>query len=143
MNLRVIAYIASVTISLVLIGPANAVGENGDIGFEPHCSNASLDGHFGFYRAGSTPVGTLASIGLIRYDGHGNFVVNQNISKNGAYQFDIEFNGTYQVNADCTGAAFLDGAEFARIVVTERGHSFYMFSESAGNAVYGVGQRVD
>ncbi len=111
--------------------------------FSNHCGNVSLAGSFGFYRSGSTPAGTLASIGLLRFDGHGNFSVSQQISKNGAFQYDVTFDGTYQINADCTGAAFLDGAEFARLVVTDRGHGFYLFSESTGNAVYGVGRRLD
>lgn len=106
------------------------------------CSNASLRGAFGFYRAGSTPAGTLASIGLARFDGRGTFSVTQNISKNGAFQFDVQLDGTYLINPDCTGAAFLDGVEFARLIVTRAGLGFYIFSESAGNAVYGVGQAI-
>jgi hypothetical protein len=32
--------------------------------------------------------------------------------------------------------------EIARIVVTDRGAGLYLFSESAGNAVYGVGRKI-
>lgn len=106
------------------------------------CSNASLRGNFGFYRAGTTPTGELASLGLIAYDGHGNFAVTQSTSKAGNYSFDVTFAGTYAIDTDCTGAAFLDGVEFARLVVTDGGSGIYMFSESAGNAVYGVGRKI-
>src|SRR5271154_2256020 len=103
MNIGLKASIAFGAASLLAIGQASADPGNTDPAFGIHCSNASLDGHFGFYRAGSTPAGTLASVGLIQFDGHGNFTATQNISKDGAYQFDVDFNGTYQVNADCTG----------------------------------------
>ena len=113
----------------------------------PHdlvCSNASLIGSYGFYRTGSTPVGPLAALGSLRFDGAGSVTGSQSISRNGAFQFDVPVIGLYVINADCTGK-FLgpDGVtEIARVVVTDRGNGIYIFSESAGNAVYGVGRRI-
>lgn len=109
-----------------------------------YCSNATLHGSYGFYRAGGTPLGTLAAIGLIIFDGNGGDTGTQSISKGGNYDFDIDFGPgqTYVVNADCTGRGFrADGIEFFRLVVLDGGQGFYIFSESAGNAVYGVGRR--
>jgi hypothetical protein len=38
---------------------------------------------------------------------------------------------------------FLDtGIEVARVVVVDGGNEIYLFSESAGNAVYGVGKKI-
>jgi hypothetical protein len=128
--------------ALASVGIA-AAGELAAPALARHCSNASLAGSFGFYRTGTTPTGGLASIGIIHYDGHGNFTATQNISKAGAYQYDVELAGTYQVNPDCSGAAFLDGSEFARLVLIDHGDGFYMFSESTGNAVYGAARRID
>src|SRR5205809_614348 len=53
------------------------------------CSNASLKGSFGFYRAGSTSAGPLAALGILHFDGKGSVSGSQNISRNGAFQFDI------------------------------------------------------
>ena len=49
------------------------------------------------------------------------------------------------MNEDCTGTFIApDGiTEIARIVVTSRGEGLYLFSESNGNAVYGVGRKID
>jgi hypothetical protein len=106
------------------------------------CSLDTLRGTYGFYRTGSTPDGPLAAIGTVTYDGKGNFTATQSVSRNGNYNFDVEFSGTYTLNGHCAGAAFLDGAEFARMVVTDDGHGLYLLSESPGNAVYGVARRM-
>ena len=106
------------------------------------CTNAALKGSYGFYRAGSTPDGTLAAVGIIIFDGKGNNVATQNISRNGDYSFDVTFPSTYEIDEDCTGKAFNDGSEFVRLVVTDDGKGFYMLSESNGNAVYGVGRQI-
>ena len=107
------------------------------------CSNATLNGSFGFYRTGSTPDGPLAALGIINYDGIQNFSGSQSISRNGEYDFDIPLAGGYAVAADCTGIGFRpDGVEFFRLVVIDGGRGLYIFSESNGNAVYGVGRKI-
>ena len=123
----------------VLGGDAVANGPHGAA-----CSNASLNGSYGFYRTGSTPIGPLAALGSLTFDGAGIVTGSQSISRNGAFQFDVPIIGLYVVNADCTGK-FLgpDGVtEIARVVVTDRGNGIYTFSETAGNAVYGVARRI-
>jgi hypothetical protein len=109
------------------------------------CSNKSLKGTFGFYRTGTIDQGAggLAALGILSFDGYGNATVNQSISRNGDYSFDVSGSFTYQVDADCTGKGFLDGNEFVRIVVTDSGRGIYMFSESDGNAVHGVGTKIN
>jgi hypothetical protein len=113
-------------------------------GLRPHgaCSNASLHGSYGFYRTGNTPDGTLAALGLVIYDGKGNFTGSQSISRGGEYDFDIPIAGLYAVAPDCTGAGYTpEGIEFSRLVVVDGGNGVYIFSESPGNGVYGVGRR--
>lgn len=109
------------------------------------CTNATLKGTFGFYRTGSIDfgVGGLAAVGILSFDGNGNATVDQSISRNGDYNFDSAGPFAYSLASDCTGL-FLDGDgnEFSRMVVTDDGHGIYMFSESEGNAVYGVGTRI-
>jgi hypothetical protein len=108
------------------------------------CSNATLKGSFGFYRTGSTAAGTLAAVGIITFDGQGHADATQSISKGGDYDFDVEFPGLYEIDSDCTGKGLTtDGDEFARLVVVDGGRGLLMFSESPGNAVYGVGTKIE
>ena len=119
-----------------------AVGVSGTAAANQICNNASLHGKYGFYRTGKTSSGPLAAVGIIIFDGKGNSTATQNISKNGDYSFDVSFSGTYVISPDCTGIGYTDGVEFVRMVVTDEGNGLYMFSESPGNAVYGVGRRM-
>lgn len=117
------------------------------------CTNASLNGSFGFYRQGTTGVGTatadpLAAIGLISFDGAGNVIApgHQAISKNGAisdFNQSAGIGGTYRVDSDCTGEQFTPaGAPVAFLVVVDGGKGLYLLSLTPGNAVIGVARRV-
>ena len=81
-------------------------------------------------------------MGWLGYDGNGNGSFVQSISRNGDYTYDSTGTFTYDVAPDCTGKAFMDGDEFARFVVVEGGSEAYIFSESDGNAVYGVARQI-
>ncbi len=106
------------------------------------CSVASLKGSYGFYRTGTTAAGPLAAIGLATFDGNGNATVTQSISRNGEIEFDVEFPFLYEVSRDCTGKGFTtDHVETARMVVVDGGDGYYIFSESPGNSVFGVGTK--
>jgi hypothetical protein len=103
------------------------------------CSNATLDGSFGFSGTGTVfnPSASLfAQVGRQTFDGNGNTDATATTSINGA-SFPVTIKGTYTVNADCTGSLTLqvspvgltvhadfviasDGAEF-RAIVTDPG----------------------
>ena len=107
------------------------------------CSNKTLNGSYGTYRTGSTSTGPLASLGILFFDGNGNVSGSQNISRNGIFTFDNPISGPYEVAADCTARFLMDnGVEVARVVIVDGGKEFYEFSETAGNAVYGVGKKI-
>src|SRR5499426_1679032 len=107
------------------------------------CSNKTLNGSYGTYRTGSTSTGPLASLGILFFDDNGNVSGSQNISRNGIFTFDNPISGPYEVAADCTAKFLMDnGVEVARVVIVDGGKEFYEFSETAGNAVYGVGKKI-
>ena len=107
------------------------------------CSNKTLNGSYGSYRTGTTSTGPLASLGILFFDGNGNASGRQNISRNGVFIFDNPISGPYEVAADCTAKFFTDtGVEVARVVIVDGGNEIFLFSETAGNAVYGVGKKI-
>ena len=99
------------------------------------CSNATLDGSFGFAGTGTifNPSASLfAQVGRQTFDGNGNSGATATTSINGA-SFPVTMKGRYAVNPDCTGSLTLnvspvnitvhadfviasDGAEFQAIV---------------------------
>ena len=108
------------------------------------CSNKTLNGSYGTYRTGSTSTGPLAALGILFFDGNGTVSGSQSISRNGVFTFDVEIlPGPYEVAADCTAKFFTDtGVEVARVVIVDGGNEIFLFSETAGNAVYGVGKKI-
>jgi hypothetical protein len=127
----------------LLLGTSLIARVHADDQHEKACSNKTLNGPYGIYRTGSTSVGPLAALGIVIFDGNGGSGGSQSISRNGVFTFDIPISGPYEINADCTGKLFLpNGAETGRIVIVDGGKGFYIFSEAAGNAVYGVGRKI-
>jgi len=112
------------------------------------CSNATLNGSYGFYRTGTIPLpdgsrGSLAAVGIQFFDGNGNMTATQSISRNGVFTFDVVGSGPYEVAEDCTGKGFSEsGVELFRFVIVDGGEGFYGLSETSGNAVYEVVRRI-
>jgi hypothetical protein len=101
----------------ILMGLASTAGADGRF----VCSNTTLKGAWGYTETGSviapTPTGgtvvvAAAAVGRYLFDRIGNFEGEQDSSANGAVGHDTK-QGTYVVNADCTGTltltAFRDG----------------------------------
>jgi hypothetical protein len=108
------------------------------------CSNKTLNGSYGFYRTGTTSTGPLVALGILFFDGNGNNFGSQSISRNGVFTFDVAIPPSpYEVAPDCT-AKFVSatGVEVARVLIVDGGNEFFLFSESAGNAIYGVAKKI-
>lgn len=84
-------------------------------GQEIVCSNATLQGSFGFTSTGTLLpsyvgppyAGPFAEVGRQTFDGKGNTDYTSTISANGNIFSQVTFEGTYVVNRDCTGSMIL------------------------------------
>ena len=76
------------------------------------CSNASLQGSFGFTSTGTLlalpapSAGPFGEIGRQSFDGNGNTEATATLSSNGNIKR-VTVQGTYEVNPDCTGSMTL------------------------------------
>lgn len=123
------------------------------------CSNDTLNGSYGFYRAGvrvtappGEPTGPLAAAGVIIFDGNGHHRGTQSTNVNGVFMPDMtdsdSFIYTYEVYPDCTGKLFGPlnppappaEVEIARLVVIDGGAGIYMVAK--GNPVYVVARKI-
>ena len=103
------------------------------------CSDASLNGSYGVYRAGTAPYGAVAAQGIYFFNGEGGWQLRLNISRNGEASLDEEWEGGYTVNADCTGTINEDDARF---VIVDDGKGFYLVSLREGLTFNEVGTRI-
>ncbi len=78
--------------------------------WQPHCTMAGRAGDYGVTWSGTMflPTGpiTAAAVGRLSFDDSGNVSGSQTVSKAGTIVH-LTFNGTYTVNADCTGTISL------------------------------------
>ena len=143
MKLKIRSILTLALATGLLLSPSHIRRADADDQHQKACSNKTLNGSFGTYRTGSTSTGPLAALGILFFDGNGNVSGSQNISRNGIFTFDAPISGPYEVAADCTARFLMDnGVEVARVVIVDGGKGFYEFSETAGNAVYGVGKKI-
>lgn len=108
------------------------------------CSNATLNGSYGYFRTGTnlSDGGPLVAVGIITYDGNGNTFLTDSVNRNGELDLDQEISGRYQVDANCSGILLDDdGEEWGRLVIVKGGNDVYVMSEH--NPYYVVATRID
>lgn len=152
-----------VAIALMLGG--NALADNNGVG-DGKCSNQTFFGDYGFTVNGTiNPPGTtiyISGVQMIHADGKGNLVDTEAIVIDGAPLVDAppsyfsEHIGTYTVNSNCTGLAFLTNVPFGGVnfitlsfVVDKKGKQIRMLGvppfDSGGvpRTVTSVGEKVE
>jgi hypothetical protein len=143
MKLRMSSVVMAALASGLLLVSSHFQRVHADDRHERACSNKTLNGSYGNYRSGTTSAGPLTAVGILFFDGNGNASGSQSISRNGVFTFDAAISGVYEVAADCTARFLTDtGDEVARVLIVDGGKEFYQLSETAGNAVYGIGKKI-
>lgn len=98
------------------------------------CTTASLKGDFGFTCQGALGGSPAAEVGIATYDGKGKVSGLSTISVNGTILKDVPFEGTYTLNADCTGVAtFSDESQTALVLDAHKNELRVLAIEPAGN----------
>lgn len=107
------------------------------------CSNATVEGSFGFTSTGAllpsyVPppyAGPFGEIGRQAFDGKGKTHYTATLSANGNIASNVTFEGTYKVNPDCTGSMTLSsslGAVHADFVIDDDGAELRSISTDSG-----------
>ena len=101
--------LSSVFLTVFVLGLLPSVQAGAE---KAECSNASLRGSFGFTSTGTLLAlppgfaGAFGEIGRQTFDGNGNTDATATLSANGHLNH-VTFEGTYDVNEDCTGSMTL------------------------------------
>jgi hypothetical protein len=104
------------TMMLLLLAAGSVWAQ--EFSVEPVCTNATLEGTFGFTVTGMRPSGPggpvemIVGIALTQFDGNGNLTQTDNIhgSITGLATPNRKGTGTYTLNADCSGTMTLVNA---------------------------------
>ena len=101
------------------------------------CSNASLEGAYGFLDSHTAvPARTpFTALGRWNFDGKGNFTNTVTLDDNGTSTH-VADSGPYTVNADCTGKiGILGGTGNEEIVLVDGGKEFYSLTTNPSSLV--------
>jgi hypothetical protein len=113
------------------------------------CSTETLEGCYATNISGSIvsngPVGALADVGVLTFDGDGNVSQVSTVSLNGTVLPGRIGMGTYTVNPDCTGSltlhfppAFESTSNF---VIDNHGREIQLINTTAGRVLAGVAKK--
>jgi hypothetical protein len=72
-----------------------------------HCSNASLQGNYGYLVSGTASGNPVTIMGQISADGNGGITGYQSASYNGSIQDSLALTGSYKISSKCSGSATL------------------------------------
>jgi len=122
-----------------------------DDGLDKPCSNATLNGTFGYTNTGfivAPPAlaGPFAGVGIQNFDGQGNTTASATVSQNGNILRVTVTGGTYTVNSDCTGSmTFLispvNVTTHVDFVIVRGGAEFRAINTGSGAAITTVGKK--
>lgn len=103
-------HIGTKTIAMVVLSALMALGVPLSMQAQPSCSNATLNGSFGYTNTGTILAGPAAGpfggVGRQTFDGKGNTEATATVSVNGNISH-ATIKGTYVVNSNCTGSMTL------------------------------------
>jgi len=122
MNTNILKKLITVVATLTMFAGVALAEEPSD--HVKECSLATLRGSFGYSSTGTlldsyVPApfaGPFAEVGRQTFDGKGNTNATATISSNGNIQQQATIQGTYKVNADCTGSMTLYIVQFQSTV---------------------------
>jgi hypothetical protein len=123
MNTNIILKNSIAAVGMLTMFAGLALGQE-QSGKVKECSLATLQGSFGYTSTGTlldsyVPApyaGPFAEVGRQTFDGKGNTNATATISSNGNIQQEATIQGTYKVNADCTGSMTLYVVQFQATV---------------------------
>ena len=102
----------------------------------PACSADSLTGSYGFVLNGTiVGVGPISIVGTIEYDGSGGFVRKETTVINGHVLPPETIQGTYTVNANCTGTTVDSLGHHSVFVIVNHGKATYAEGTDPGSVI--------
>jgi hypothetical protein len=130
--------------------PVAQAADSQDNSSDEACSLDTLRGSFGVTTTGFIvafgPVGPVADVGVITFDGNGGVSQTTTVSLNGIIIPSRTSSGSYVVNSDCTGSQSLQlpppaGASNSNFVIVDHGRELRLINTGNGRVLAGNAKR--
>jgi hypothetical protein len=147
-NFKIQGFVTTLIIgSVSALTISDAISQKVNAQATPSCNNATIKGSYGDKTTGSgTDPGTttslpVAGVGLIKFDGKGNFQETSAISVNGEIYTNQTSSGTYSVKQDCT--VQIVSASTSSGVIVDGGKEIFLIALVRGQVVTSTLKRVN
>ncbi|MDZ8035011.1 MULTISPECIES: hypothetical protein [unclassified Nostoc] len=119
MNFKIQGFFTTLIIGTVsALTISDAISQKVNAEPAPSCNNATITGSYGFKATGTIIGSPIASVGLVKVDGRGNFQSIGGASVDGTVRTNETGSGTYSVKQDCTVQIVTsDGSTYSGVIV--------------------------
>ena len=146
MNFKIQAFFTTLIIGTVsALTISDAISQKVNAQATPSCNNATIKGSYGTKFTGRFNVQEIVTVGLVRFNGTGNFQGTDAISIDGTVSTNRTVSGTYSVQPDCSlqivffgaGTSFLSGA------IVDGGKEIFLIQTNPGSVLTGTFKKVN
>jgi hypothetical protein len=136
----------AVSLVLLLVVSLSAIAQADDEFAVERCTAHNLRGPYALVTSGSIvsagPVGLVAEVGVITFDGQGHVSQTTTLSLNGTIVPSRTASGAYVVNQDCTGELAVTlpppaGLSTSKFVIVRHGESLDLINTGTGRVLLG------
>lgn len=139
MNFKIQAFFTTLIIGTVsALTISDAISQKVNAQAAPSCNNATIEGSYGTKGTGTFAGTPIAVVGLVRFNGTGNFQGTDAVSADGTISTDRAVSGTYSVKQDCTvQIVFRAGTDtsFLTGVIVDSGKEIFLFQTNPGSVL--------
>lgn len=130
------------TVSVLTISDATSqkvIAQN-----SPSCDNATISGSYGIKFTGTFPGQAALAVGLLNFDGAGNFQGIDTVNLNGTTRNRTLF-GNYSVSRNCTVQINYTGTEYGNTngVIVDGNKEIWFIQNDANTAVIGTLKKIN
>lgn len=147
MNFKIQCFFTTLIIGTVsALTISDAISQKANAQATPSCNNATIKGSYGTKFTGTIAATTIAVVGIVKFNGTGNFQGTDTISRNGRI-LNRTLNGTYNVKQDCTmQIRFIDngyGTVFLNGTTIDGGKEIFLIETNPSSLITGTFKKVN
>ncbi|MEH2245654.1 hypothetical protein [Nostoc sp.] len=146
MNFKIQAFFTTLMIgSVSALTISDAISQKVNAQGAPSCNNATIRGSYGTQFLENSKTEQIAVVGLIKFDGNGNFQGNDTLSLNGTIA-NRTVSGNYDVQPDCTVrmvyVANINGTGFFNGIIVNSGKEIFIVATNPTTVFTGTFKKV-
>jgi len=145
MNFKIQGFFATLIIGTVsALTISDAISQKVNAQATPFCNNATITGSYGSTFTGTAAGIIGAEVGLVKFNGRGNFQVTSTSSVDGTVRTNETDSGTYSVKQDCTvRIVYSTSTSILNGTIVDGGKEIFLIGTNPGIVITGTLKKVN